>query len=185
MCSKHNELQDHVFCCDKTHVKTNRMKQLNELDSTLRQHDTFPMLRRHLMNIIRKYTSGYSVQPIAIQDNHPDTECLKAINIQISLSPQNLLRGLLSTAIVGIQQQYISVYRPRTNNVIHWGTKMTQALHTFSTSLWKYRCEVVNNVSQTMMEQHTRLQARPYENQNLLNKSLNFFSTTTIRNIQS
>ena len=198
LCSKNNELHDHVFCCDKTHVKTNRMKQLEELDFTFRQHDTFPMLRRHLMNTVRKYTSGYTVQPIAIQNNHPDTACLQAINIQISLSPQNLLRGLLSTAIVDIQQQYISVYRPRTNNVIHWGSKMTKALHTFSTSLWKYRCEIVNNVSQTMMEQHTRLQARklfqclqrdpfklPYENRNLLNKNHNFFSTTKIRNIQS
>jgi len=150
------------------------------------------------MNIIRKYTSGYHTTRIQENASNQDLPCLRAVNEQISLQPQNLLRGLLTRAIVDIQQQYISVHRPKTNNVIYWGTKAIQAMHVFSTTLWKYRCDVVNNVSQTMMERHTRQQAKqlylcllrdplklPYDNRNLLNKPISYFSSTPLRNLQS
>ena len=90
------------------------------------------------------------------------------------------------------------MYRVKTNNIILWGTSLTKELHLFSTNMWKYRCEVVHTASQTIMEKHTRTQAKrlyyclltdplqlPFENRNLLRKPASFFNTAKLRNIRS
>lgn len=108
LCHACTETIDHIFCCQEMHTKANRLKQLETLDSAMTKLDTFPLLQRHLMNILRKFTSGFQVNHLTERDDNPDNECIQAVNKQISLSPRNCLRGLLTTTVVEIQQKYIS-----------------------------------------------------------------------------
>ena len=197
LCNKHTEDRDHVFQCQEPHVRTYRLQQLEALDKTLTEIDTFPLLKRHLMKLLRKYCSNFPVYNIPENPANPDNDCIRSINVQMNFSPQNLLRSVLAKDIIYVRQQYISVYRPKTNNVVYWAIHVTKALHTYATTLWKYRCDIVHNVSQTIMEQHTRKQAKklflcllrdpfklPCDNRNLLRKPMIFFRTTKMRNLQ-
>lgn len=147
----------------------------------------------------RQYCSGYPITEAPSKENKPDLSLLIAFNQQLRLGITNLLRGMILRKIVSLQQSYISTYRVKTNNVVSWGRNLIKSLHQFNTSIWNYRCDVAHKASRTIMEKHTRHQARkllqylqrdphnklPYEKRSLLHKPLSFFSTTTLQNIQS
>lgn len=124
-----------MFQCQESHVRTYRVQQLEALGKTLTEIDTFPLFKRHLMNILQKYSSNFPLCNIQENPTHPDYECIRAINVQMNLRPHNLLRGVLAKDDISVQQQNISVYHPQTNNLIYLATHVTKALHTFATSL--------------------------------------------------
>ena len=151
LCQECVETKEHVYQCAKSHVKAYRLTQLETLDKSLQNIDTYPLLRRQLMRVLRQYCSGYPITPAPLRENDPDISALQAVNSQILLAIPNLLRGMVLRSIVHIQQQYISVFRVKTNNITSWGTALIRALHTFSTTIWRYRCDVVHMDSRTIM----------------------------------
>ena len=146
LCNKAPETCNHVLQCTSESTKKLISSELKELHAYMVELQTRPLLRKHIMRILRQWFASFPV-PKLNMDHMQDVELdvAEAINDQISIGVDNFVRGLFSWKIGTVQNKfYVTIVKKLNGDGKMWTRKMMDFLLNMTHKIWKQRCELVN-----------------------------------------
>ena len=196
ICSQCDESSDHLFQCTHPSIQKFRRNRLAAFRDELSQLDTDPFLIRHLMRIILQWTNKFPVTTIPLADENIDS--IVAINEQIRIGVNNMIRGVIGWRLGSVQQNYFRSKQNFKSTGDAWVRKLTQFFFTFSHDIWKYRCDKVSESTESTYEAQIRKDcdsllftlsknptSLPVKYRYLLHRPSHFTSKATTRALQS
>ena len=197
LCLKVEENWQHVFQCKSATALVEKESQMILLKKSLTRIRTHPVLQQRILSMLRQWLNGFSV---TVPSNDEEMQMInEAFRDQSNLLYKNLFAGVISHKFLGEMQkqhyQEIPNDRKRlTQN--EWNVNFVRALLTFSTNLWKTRCEYLQKQSELSTEQQVRtlalqlrstLRENPWkigtEDNHLMKRTGNFFSNVNVKNL--
>jgi len=204
LCNLFPETVDHVFQCTNVLIKANRSREILKLKTSLTSFKTSPLIINHVNRILLQYCDGYTVTSLPVSSFTSSSAHLvavaQALQTQIStLGIQNFLFGVVTPQLRKSQAIYYKNNpQGRKFNADIWGRWIVRAMLEFSTTLWKYRCEIVHEKSEGSMERRLRSLAidwlnqlrqnptlLPVKSRYLLNRSSRHFKQGDLRSVNA
>ena len=200
LCSIHPETCDHVLKCQCVQASTFRKSAIKNLRKSLSVLQTRPLLLNHIIRSIHQWVAGLTPKKIpmeALPDHDQDVAI--AFNEQLDLGVSNMLRGILTYKINDCQiKYYASLPDKRNGDGSSWSKQLISHLINFSISIWKFRCDQVqeskiftaegrmrNECRKLYTEIRTNKSIIPASFRYLLQKDYKFFSRGSIQSIKS
>ena len=158
LCKKEVETCDHVLQCPSTFTRTIVRAELQEFHASLVKMQTQPILRKHMMRVLKQWFLSYSIPKINIAHvQEMNIGIAEAINDQITIGIDNLVRGVISWKIGIVQQQfYDTVSKKMNGDGQMWARRVIDSLLSMTHRIWKQRCELVNNTLEMSYEKRLR-----------------------------
>jgi len=196
MCLNVEENWQHVFQCKSATAMVAKESQMIILKKSLTRVRTHPVLQQRIFSMLRQWMNGFSV---TVPSNDGEMTMInEAFRDQSNLLYENLFAGVISHKFGEVQKKYyqeIPNDRKRlTQN--EWNVNFVRALLTFSTNLWKTRCEYLQTQSELSTEQQVRtlalqlrttLRENPWkigiEDNHLLKRDGDFFIKANVKNL--
>ena len=200
LCGKESETCDHVLRCSSQKTQSCIRSGLQTFHANLVELQTLPLLRKHIMRILRQWFTSYSVPKINIKHvRESEIEVAEAINDQISIGVDNFVRGIFAWKIGKVQQTFYETIEKKLNgNGKMWVRKVMDLMIHLTHEVWKNRCEHVNTTLNMSYESRLRnkcmtlwidLQSKkkdvPLLYRHLLNKEQCFFKNATVSALKS
>ena len=199
LCKKDIETCDHIYKCEHELMTKSRDTHLNECLTKIRQIGTSEKLARRFKIIMTQWTKKFPVQiPPKIKG---ERKLRKAMKEQKKLGWDNFIRGILSKKWGEIQLKYSLRKRNikrKVGQIDRWSEEITLALLTFSTNMWKTRCELMHLLGKGTEDDTTRtqiqnrwfrLKSEPWMltpmDRHLLSKNEEFFRSARITNVRA
>ena len=190
LCSNSIETFSHLFQCQHVPFLQHRNDLIHTLHTQLQELNTCPLLIRHLVCIIRQFSSKFTSKAPSPDASEISSIVSSALHHQINLGIQNMFCGLISFEFSTAQEKH---YRTTNSNKSlsgkRWSKTFIRYLFQFTKSLWKKRCEMMNESNEMNVESKLRYDCKslffqlkksndlPYNYSHLLHKKPTFFST--------
>ena len=159
LCKSETETWEHVLRCDATCASTHREKEMMTFKKNLRKMKTKPVLLRRIVCIMRQWLKSHEI--ITYRSDEV-CELERAIQMQMEIGVNNMFKGFVCTELIEIQDRYYEDIRKNTNShntIDEWSKLIVLSLLDFSKSMWRNRCEIVNQHDLETVEIRTRNKA--------------------------
>jgi len=199
LCQNEIETCDHIYKCEHSLIKKSRDTHLKECFTKIKKIGTAEKLTRRFEIIMNQWTKNFPVQiPPKIRGGR---KIRKAMKDQKKVGWNNFVRGILSKKWGEIQLKH-SIRKRKMKGTIgqvdRWSEEVIQALLTFSTNMWKTRCELIHLLGKGTEDDTTRtqihnrwfrLKKEPWMptpmDRHLLSKNEEFFRRARITNVRA
>ena len=191
LCLSCTETTDHVLQCTHGTITEVRKKAQTDLWRSLNDAKTSPEIITAIQDISSSWHSLTPVLTPAKRSHSLQKSIRKAVKSQKRLGISNFFRGIISIKWSSAQAKYCTQSKLKFNP--SWSKRLTSSLLSYSHSMWKARCSIVQAEKIGTMENHYRDLALSlfeqhknhphhlvYRHRNLLRKSPAFFHQSSI-----
>ena len=150
LCQAHDETMEHLLQCKCLSVHQTRLDGIKNIKNFLSDYKTDPILQRNLLRMIHQFTHNYPISPPP-PSTTITSEMNDALNTQISLGINNMLRGIVTWKLAQCQQTYYRSIRETRYSGDTWIKNLILKLVSLFRMVWKRRCDLVvaNSTSST------------------------------------
>ena len=158
LCETKIESCDHVLQCPSNETRNLVKEELKEIHAKLVELQTRPILIKHILRIVRQWIFSFPIPLIKLSHVRDDEiEAAHAINDQILIGVENFVRGILSWRLGTVQAQfYASIPKKLHGDGKLWTRKVMNIMLSMTMSIWKNRCNIVNEKLQLSQEDRLR-----------------------------
>ena len=189
LCSCELENFAHLFQCSHPTLSQFRNDLIHTFHTQLREVNTNPLLLRHIICLIRQFSNKFPHKPPPPGASEISKLISSALSHQIHLGIENMFCGLIAFDLSEVQESYFRTTRSNKSSTgTRWSKTFIRYLLQLTKSLWKKRCDIMNETSTSNVEhklrsdctslfyQLQRSKNLPYNCSHLLNKKPAFFT---------
>ena len=142
LCSSAPENCTHVLRCSHSVLKKARTDSLQDIITSLRKHNTAPLILRRIQHICQQWTSHAPIKTYSGRKSPLHRLMKKTMSNQKSIGFFNFFKGIISNQWNEVQRQYCITNKLKYSQA--WSKHLIASLLQHSHLMWKSRCRILH-----------------------------------------